>query len=103
MAEKDKTSGMKSAYELALERLESQGIERPREEGLAEEVREKMAEARRQAEAKLAELEILHQNTLKTVWDPAKRQEAEDDYVRKRQRIEADRDRKLDKLRGGGS
>jgi hypothetical protein len=103
VAEKDKTSGMKSAYELALERMEKQGIERPREEGLAEEVREKMAEARRQAEAKLAELEILHQNALKTVWDPAKRQEAEDDYVRERQRIEADRDRKLDKLRGGGS
>jgi len=102
MAEKDKAAGMKSAYELALERLEKQGIERPREEGLAEEVREKMAEARRQAEAKLAELEILHQDALKTVREPAKRKEAEDTYVRERQRIEADRDRKLDKLRGGG-
>ncbi|HEX5761193.1 MAG TPA: hypothetical protein VF121_18560 [Thermoanaerobaculia bacterium] len=101
MAEKDKASGMKSAYELALERLEKQGIERPREEGLAEEVRDRMAEARRQAEAKLAELEILHRDALKTQWDAAKRQEAEETYVRERRRIEADRDRKLEKLRGG--
>lgn len=100
MADKDKASGMKSAYELALERLEKQGIERPREESLSDDLRERMAEARRQAEAKLAELEILHQNRLKSVWDPAKRQEEEDEYVRERRRIEADRERKLDKLRG---
>ena len=31
-SEKDRAPGVKSAYELALERLESQGIERPREE-----------------------------------------------------------------------
>ncbi|MGH2626051.1 MAG: hypothetical protein ACRDHY_05315 [Anaerolineales bacterium] len=91
---------MKSAYELALERLERQGIERPRGEALSEEVREQMAEARRQAEAKLAELEILHQNRLKTLWEPDKRQEEEDEYVRERRRIEDERDRKLEKLRG---
>lgn len=100
MAEKDKASGMKSAYELALERLESQGIERPREEGLSEDVRARMAEARRQAEAKLAELEILHRNRLKTVWEPDKRREEEEEYVRERRRIEAERDRKIEKLRG---
>ena len=99
MAEKDKASGMKSAYELALERMESQGIERPREESLSEDVRARMGEARRQAEAKLAELEILHQNRLKTVWEPDKRQEAEEEYVRERRRIEAERDKKIEKLR----
>jgi hypothetical protein len=100
MAEKDKASGMKSAYELALERLEKQGIERPREEALSENVRARMGEARRQAEAKLAELEILHQNRLKTVWEPDKRQEEEEEYVRERRRIEEERDRKIEKLRG---
>ncbi|HEX9670325.1 MAG TPA: hypothetical protein VGC93_12700 [Thermoanaerobaculia bacterium] len=100
MAEKDKASGMKSAYELALERMESQGIERPREAALSEDVRAQMAEARRQAEAKLAELEILHQNRLKSVWEPDKRQEEEEEYVRERRRIEGERDRKLEKLRG---
>jgi hypothetical protein len=100
MADKDKASGMKSAYELALERLEKQGIERPREEGLSGEMKEQVAEIRRQAEAKLAELEILHRDSLRKEFDPAKRQEAEEDYVRERRRLEEDRDRKIEKLRG---
>lgn len=102
MADKDKASGMKSAYELALERLEKQGIERPREEGLSEAVREQVAEIRRQAEARTAELEILHRERLKKEFDPAKRQEEEEEYVRERRRIEDDRDRKIEKLRAGG-
>jgi hypothetical protein len=100
MADKGKSSGMKSAYELALERMEKQGIERPREEGLGEEVQKKIAEARQQAEAKLAELEILHRDRIRTVYDPVKRQEDEDNYRRERRRIEDERDRKIEKLRG---
>jgi hypothetical protein len=100
MADKDKASGMKSAYELALERMEKQGIERPREETLSEEFRTQVAEVRRQAEAKLAELEILHRDRLRLVRDPVKRQEDEEEYVRERRRIEDDRDRKVAKLRG---
>ncbi len=102
MAEKDKASGMKSAYELALERLEKQGIERPREEALSTEAREKVAEIRRQAEAKMAELEILYHDRRRSVLDPTKRQEDEDDYVRERRRIEEDRDRKIEQLRTPG-
>lgn len=90
---------MKSAYELALERMEKQGIERPREESFGDELREKIAEARRKAEAKLAELEILHKDSLKTNYDPAKRQEAEEEYRRERRRIEDDRERTIEKLR----
>ena len=100
MADKDKASGMKSAYELALERLEKQGIERPREEGLSGEMKEQVAEIRRQTEAKLAELEILHRDSLRKAVDPGKRQEAEEDYVRERRRMEEDRDRKIAKLTG---
>lgn len=102
MAEKDKASGMKSAYELALERLEKQGIERPREETFSDEVRDQIAEARRKAEARMAELEILHKDRLKGVYDPAKRQEDEEEYVRERRRIEDDRDRKIEELRKRG-
>ena len=91
---------MKSAYELALERMEKQGIERPREEGLSDEMKEQVAEIRRQAEAKLAELEILHRDSLRRMADPAKRQEAEEDYVRERRRMEEERDRKIAKLTG---
>ena len=99
MADKDKTTGMKSAYELALERMEKQGIERPREETFSDEIREKIADARRKAEAKLAELEILHKNRLKTIADPVKRQEEEDDYRRERRWIEDERERKIAELR----
>jgi hypothetical protein len=101
MAEKDRASGMKSAYELALERMEKQGIERPREESFGDELREKIAEARRKAEAKLAELEILHKNSMKSVYDPAKRQEDEEEYLRERRRIEDERERKVEELRQG--
>jgi len=94
-----KPTGMKSAYELALERMEKQGIERPREEGLGETVLQKIGEARKQAEAKLAELEILHRDRLRKIADPAKQREEEEDYVRERRRIEGDRDRKIAKLR----
>ncbi|HSG40482.1 MAG TPA: hypothetical protein VLE27_12650 [Thermoanaerobaculia bacterium] len=93
---------MKSAYELALERMEKQGIDRPREETFSDEARDQIAEARRKAEARLAELEILHKDRLKGVYDPAKRQEDEDEYVRERRRIEEDRDRKVEELRKQG-
>jgi hypothetical protein len=101
MAEKDRASGMKSAYELALERMEKQGIERPREESFGDELRAKIAEERSKAEARIAELEILHQNRLKSMMDPAKRQEEEEEYRRDRRRIEEDRERKVEELRKG--
>ena len=100
MGEKgDRAQGMKSAYELALERLESQGIERPREESLTDEVRAAVADARRQAEAKLAEIEILHRDRLQGIHDPAQRAEEEETYLLERRRIETGRDRKVAKLR----
>jgi len=101
MADKDKATGMKSSYELALERMEKQGIERPREETFGDEKREKIADARRKAEAKLAELEILHKNRLKTMVDPTQRQEEEDNYRRERRWIEDERERKIAEVREG--
>ncbi len=91
---------MKSAYELALEKMESQGIAAPREEALSAEAREQMAEIRRLAGAKLAELEILHQDKIKTLGDPLKRAEQEDYYRREKSRMESERDAKVEKLRG---
>lgn len=99
MSEQDKSAKVKSAYERALERLDADGIERPRTEAFSEETLQKMAEAKSRAEAKLAELEILHRNTLHKVHDPEKRREAENNYVRERRRIEAKRDRELESLR----
>ena len=100
MSEKDKAVGMKSAYELALERMEKQGIERPRGEEFSDALREKIAEVRNQAEARLAELEILHRDRLKGLFEHDARREEEEEYVRERRRIEENRDQKIEKLRG---
>ncbi len=98
---KDRTTGMKSAYDLALERLESQGIERPREEGLDPAVQQQVGKIRSKTEAKLAELEILHRDRLKDLVDPAERQKTEEEYVRERRRLEEKRDREIERIRGG--
>ena len=90
---------MKSAYEIALERMADQGIERPREEALSDVIRQEMAEARQRAAAALAELEILHRDRLAKLADPVERGEEEDDYRRERRRIEERRDRQIEKLR----
>ncbi len=100
MSEKDKAAGMKSAYELALERLEKQGIERPRGEEFSDALREKIADVRSQADARLAELEILHRDRLKGMFDAEARRAEEEEYVRERRRIEENRDHKIGKLRG---
>ncbi len=100
MAKDDRAPGMKSAYEMALERMESQGIDRPREDAVSDHTRQEIDQARRRAEAKLAELEILHRDRLKKLADPAAREEEEKQYRGERQRIEADRERKIEKLRG---
>jgi len=104
MADEKKQAGsdMKSAYELALERMEREGIEKPRQDAVSDDVRRQMEEARQRAEAKLAELEILHRDRLKRLYEPEARRQEEEDYRRERRAIEASRDDRLAKLRRQG-
>jgi hypothetical protein len=90
---------MKSAYELALERMAADGIEQPRSEVFDDEAKRRLGELRSKAEARLAELEILERRKLAAIQDPAARRKAEEQYVAERRRIEQDRDRQLEKLR----
>lgn len=90
---------MKSAYEAALEKLDQQGIERPREDRLSEAARNEIAEIRRRTEAKLAELEILHRDRLRKGADPAKEDQ---EYQTDRRRAEDERDRKIAAVRERG-
>lgn len=90
---------MKSAYDLALERLERQGIEKPRDEALTPEIREQIAELRNQSEAKLAELEILFRDSIKQAEDPTARAKAEEEYAEERRRVEARCNRDIERLR----
>lgn len=100
MAGKDKASGVKSAYEAALERLEAKGIERPSSEALTDAVKTEIAEIRRRAEASLAELEILHRDRLRKAQTYEAREQEEEDYRRERLRIEEERDRKVARAKG---
>ena len=92
---------MKSAYELALERMESQGIERPGAGALTDAERDTMAEIRRRAEARLAELSILHQQKLASARSLGERETAEEEYRIDRRRVEDDRDAKIARIREG--
>lgn len=92
----------KSAYELAMERLRK----KDREEGVEERAltaaqRETIAEARRVAEARLAEREILHSSKIRGVLDPEAREALEQEYRRDREHIISDRDRKIEDARRG--
>ena len=93
---------MKSAYELALERMESQGIEKPDAGKLGDDVKAQMAEVRAKADADLAHAQILHRESLAKLSTRAERQQAEEEYRIDRRRIEDERDRKLAALRGEG-
>ena len=95
------TPKMKSAYELALERLDQQGIERPREDALSTEDRERIAEQRRKADARLAELEILHRKTMESIASPAKSETEQGNYLTERRRIEERCEREIRRIRGG--
>ena len=90
----------KSAYELAMERLRK----KDREEGVEERAltpaqREAIAEARKVAEARLAESEILHASKMRGVLEPESREALELEYRRDRERIVSDRDRKIEEVR----
>lgn len=93
---------LKSAYEAALERLESQGITAPDESALSDAVRQRVAEARQKAEAKRAELEILHRKALAEA-SAEERERLEERYVDERRRIDAELEREIERLRGGDS
>lgn len=91
---------LKSSYELAMERFKKrdadEGVERL---PLTDAQKAAVAEVRSVYQAKLAELEILHQGRVRAMVDPAEREAAEDDYRRERERLSSERDAKIEKAR----
>jgi hypothetical protein len=92
----------KSAYDLAMERLEAAdraaGV---KETSLSGVQKEEIAEARRIAASRLAEQEILFRDAVRKTASRAERDKAEDEYRIDRKRIEDDRDRAIESIRGG--
>ncbi|MEO8275345.1 MAG: hypothetical protein ABI639_03955 [Thermoanaerobaculia bacterium] len=90
---------MKSAYELALERMESQGMDRPSSTTLSESTKQAISEARALTVAKIAELEILHRDQMAKLTDPGKRMEQEEFYLRERETLTEAGEKKVEKIR----
>jgi hypothetical protein len=93
----------KSAVELAMARLKKkdrdEGVEdRP----LTEAQRAAIGEARKVAEARLAEREILHQAAMRRAQDPESAATLEEQYRRDRDHIFYDRDKKIEEIRRTG-
>jgi hypothetical protein len=82
---------LKSAYELAMERLRAKdreaGIEEDRP--LDDDQKREIARLRQEAQAKLAELEILHGKAVRATSEPAERQKLEESYRTDRARVES--------------
>jgi hypothetical protein len=91
---------LKSAYDLAMERLRKSdkdaGIE---SQPLTDAQKAAIAEVRNFYEAKLAEQQVLHQSTLRKTIDPAERLTLEEHYRRDREHLASERDSKIAKLR----
>jgi hypothetical protein len=91
---------LKSALELAMERLKKKDAEEGVESRpLTDAQKAAIAEARNFYEAKLAEAEVLHQSKLKTTRDPGQRDALLEDYRRDRERLASERDRKIERIR----
>lgn len=95
--------GPKSAYEIAMERLrrkdEEAGVVRT---PLSDEQRAEIAEVRSRAEARTAELKILHQSKLAGLFDPEARALLEAEHRRELQRIAEDCEAKVSRIRERG-
>jgi hypothetical protein len=96
----------KSAWEIALEKLQKQDRERG-ETGpasLSAGQKKSIAEIRARFQARMAEVEILHRsNQAKAAGDAEALEKLEEEFRIERRRIEDQREREIAKTRGGGS
>jgi hypothetical protein len=90
----------KSAYELAMERLrkkdEEAGLTR---QPVTDAQKAAIAEIRNVYEAKLAELDVMHQSKLRASVDLEARATLEQEFRRERERLTTERESKIEKAR----
>jgi hypothetical protein len=93
--------GPKSAYELAMARLRQKDAEAGDvRESVTDQQKAEIAEVRSRAEARIAELKILHQSKVMTLLDPDARALVDAEFRRDIQRVEEDRELKIARIRG---
>ena len=90
----------KSAYELAMERLRKNdaeaGLER---QPVTDAQKAAVAEIRSFYEAKLAELDVMHQSKMRASVDPNARTTLEQEFRHERERLTTERDAKVETAR----
>jgi hypothetical protein len=94
---------LKSAFDLAMDRLKARDLAEGVEEAkpLTKSQKDKIAQLRTEAQAKLAELEILHRKNVAGSSDPAVLAKIEENYAIDRGRAESRRDSEIEKVRKG--
>ena len=94
------TGAPKSAYELAMERLKKKDAEAGVEiKPLTDAQKATIAELRNFYQARIAEVELLHQGNMAKAFDPADQIKLEEEYRRDRERLTSERDHKIEKAR----
>jgi hypothetical protein len=93
---------LKSAYELAMERFQKKDAEAGVvQTPLTDAQKAAIAELRSRYQAKIAELEIMHRGSVMAIDDPLARETVEDNYRRERERINNEREAKIEAVRRG--
>ena len=91
----------KSALELAMARLKKQDADQGvSERSLTDDQKNEIAEVRKTYGAKLAQEEILFKSKTSVWIDPEQRRTIEENYRRDVERLNHERDRKIEKIRG---
>ena len=95
-------SGPKSSLELAMERLRQKDAEAGvTSRVLSDQEKAAIAEVRNFYEAKLAEIEVLHQSRVQRIPDSAAREALDAEWRADRERLTSERERKVARIRNG--
>ena len=91
---------LKSSLELAMERLAKKDADAGvTSKPVTDAQKAAIAETRNFYEAKLAELEVLHQSKVNGTFDPAERETLDQQYRRERDHLTTERDNKIARQR----
>ena len=93
---------LKTAYELAMERLQRKDAEAGvTQRALTDADRAAIADARSLYESRIAEQHVMLHSKLAGAFDPAVRETLEAEFRTEKERLTAERDRKIERLRAG--
>jgi hypothetical protein len=92
----------RSAYEIAMERLRQKDVRdgvdhQPR----TDEQKAAIADIRSLYDAKIAQAEVMHRSAVVGILDEDARIRVDEEYQRDRARLQAERDARIEKIRGG--